>query len=235
MKIRQNLNFLCWQGFNPVQWSGTLPEFSFSYTMKSTKTENSPCLFRVEYTDTFGGQANYSWIKRAEFSSDEYNLAGIKKMGKILMGISGAPGRWETIGETLQFKPYNSATVLFIYPAWISFPVEFSFVTFHPMKSNNSITKTPDLSFLPLPLAELNKPRRIKTRKTKKPIFSKLRKTGIAFLDAMEEIFWKITGISPWVVLPLLAFFIVFGPALVVQWFSLWKFPNLTRRKIHEN
>ena len=86
--------------------------------MKSTnpKTEN-PFLFRVEYTDTFSGQANYSWIKRAEFSFPKYNLASIKKMGKNLVGISGAPGRWQTIGETLQFKPYNSATVLFIYPA----------------------------------------------------------------------------------------------------------------------
>lgn len=78
--------------------------------------ENSTYLFRLEYTDTFAGQANYAWIKRAEFSVSEYDLPQIKKMGKKLAGISGVPGRWQTIGETLQFKPYRCATVLFIFP-----------------------------------------------------------------------------------------------------------------------
>ena len=103
------------------------------------------------------------------------------------------------------------------------------------MKSNTPITKTPDLTFLPLHLVELNKPRRIKIRKSP-GIFRKISKflfnlpknaiSGLAatimgIINLVDSLLWYFTGISPWFIIPFLAFLIIFGPALVVQWFSL--------------
>lgn len=70
--------------------------------------------FTVEYTDTFGGEANYSWVKRAEFdNATGTNLAIIRK-AKALMGLSGVRGRTEDCGDMLKFTPYKSNTVLFV-------------------------------------------------------------------------------------------------------------------------
>lgn len=107
------------------------------------------------------------------------------------------------------------------------------------MKSNIPITKTPDLSFLPLHLAELNKPRRIKIRKSP-GIFRKISKflsnlpkniiSGLAatimgiinpIINLVDSFLWYFTGLSPWFIIPFFAFLIIFGPALAVQWFSL--------------
>lgn len=92
--------------------------------------------------------------------------------------------------------------------------------------------KNSDLSFLPLHLVELNKPRQIKSliQIRKSPgIFSRTIaniKRAIKGFFALailifDSLFWFVTGLSPWFILPFLAFLIIFGPALAVQWFSL--------------
>ena len=70
--------------------------------------------FTAEYTDTFGGEANYCWVKRTTFSVKTNSNLAILRKAKALMGLSNVRGRTEDWGDTLCFKPYGSCTVLFV-------------------------------------------------------------------------------------------------------------------------
>ena len=68
----------------------------------------------VEYTDTFGGEANYCWVKRETLTlpvgiSDR----AIMRRAKAAMGLTGVRGRSESYGDGLRFVPYGSCTVMF--------------------------------------------------------------------------------------------------------------------------
>lgn len=71
--------------------------------------------FTVEYTDTFGGEANYAWVKRDSFMLDgDCKDRLVKSTAKDLMGLKGVKGRWDDYGDSFAFRPYGSATVLFV-------------------------------------------------------------------------------------------------------------------------
>jgi len=71
--------------------------------------------FTVEYTDTFGGEANYSWVKRDTFMVQQGTPDSfIKGFAKSLMGLRGIRGRWEEYGHGFRFTPRGSCTVLFV-------------------------------------------------------------------------------------------------------------------------
>lgn len=67
----------------------------------------------VEYTDTFGGEANYTWVRRGKIIHDG-TVRSLKRKAKALMGLSNIRGTWEDFGDMLRFKPYRSCTVMFI-------------------------------------------------------------------------------------------------------------------------
>lgn len=70
---------------------------------------------QVEYTDTFGGEANYSWVKRFELTvPNTLRDSTLKRIAKELCGLTDARGTWDECGDALRFKPANSNTVLFI-------------------------------------------------------------------------------------------------------------------------
>ena len=66
----------------------------------------------IEYTDTFGGEANYAWCSRETItvSSDK----GLMRRAKRLMGLSGVRGRTYDRGDLIEFRPYRIATILFV-------------------------------------------------------------------------------------------------------------------------
>ena len=71
----------------------------------------------VEYTDTFGGEANYCWVRRATLdvpkgSSD----TRIMRRAKAAIGITGARGRTNRFGDEWHFRPYGCCTVMM---AWV--------------------------------------------------------------------------------------------------------------------
>lgn len=72
-------------------------------------------VWNVEYTDTFGGEANYSWVRRASFTMPEgASLLAVMRRAKLEMGLSGARGMRDYYnGDTLEFRPYRSCTVMF--------------------------------------------------------------------------------------------------------------------------
>ena len=87
--------------------------------------------YYVEYTDTFGGVANYSWVARHTVDMPElahYGYDGattyvkanrvyqreLMRRAKATVGLTGARGTTTDYGDTLEFRPYRKATVLFI-------------------------------------------------------------------------------------------------------------------------
>lgn len=69
----------------------------------------------VEYTDTFGGEANYCWVKRETLTLPVgISDTAIMRRAKAAMGLTGARGRVESYGDGFRFVPYRSATVMFV-------------------------------------------------------------------------------------------------------------------------
>lgn len=87
--------------------------------------------FEYEYTDTFSGEANYAWVKRGPVTVPElthYGFDGqngytkankaqsrqVVRKAKAALGLSGVKGHGHWCGDTYEFRPYRSNTVLFI-------------------------------------------------------------------------------------------------------------------------
>jgi hypothetical protein len=87
--------------------------------------------YNVEYTDTFGGEANYSWVRRASVTMPELTHYGydggtnyskanrvyereLMRKAKAALGLGGVRGTVSRYGDMVEFRPYGSATVLFI-------------------------------------------------------------------------------------------------------------------------
>lgn len=70
--------------------------------------------FTVEYTDTFGGEANYSWVKRFTLNHKGTDLALVRVVKKML-GLNGVRAKVYYHGDTIEVRPSGSCTVAFIY------------------------------------------------------------------------------------------------------------------------
>lgn len=89
--------------------------------------------FNVEYTDTFSGEANYSWVRRAVVKVPELTYYGytgstdgsyhranksqtrvLMTKAKAAMGLTGVRGVTCEMGQGLEFRPYGMATVMFV-------------------------------------------------------------------------------------------------------------------------
>lgn len=56
----------------------------------------------IEHTDTFAGEANYSWVIRKSFDSEDQTKASqIIRKAKSLLGISGIRHKKEDFGDTI--------------------------------------------------------------------------------------------------------------------------------------
>lgn len=72
--------------------------------------------FRAEYADTFNGEANYSWVRRASFDApDTASDSLLIRRAKRACGIEGRH-RVSSFGDTLAIYPCDTCTVLFITP-----------------------------------------------------------------------------------------------------------------------
>lgn len=72
--------------------------------------------YSVEYTDTFGGDANYSWVRRLTIKApDNATTAILVRRAKRALGIIGRH-RTEPMGDVVAVRPAHSCTVVFIEP-----------------------------------------------------------------------------------------------------------------------
>jgi hypothetical protein len=85
----------------------------------TTTTTTTTLRFRAELTDTFGGEANYSWVRRAEIEApaDISDLALVRR-AKAALGLSGVRCERSNHGDMLELRPYGSCTVMFISAAY---------------------------------------------------------------------------------------------------------------------
>lgn len=69
--------------------------------------------FKVEYTDTYAGEANYSWLRVAHFDApeDASNSLLVRRAKKAL-NMGRWPTRTETWGDALALKPRDGAAVI---------------------------------------------------------------------------------------------------------------------------
>lgn len=75
--------------------------------------------FKAELTDTFAGEANYSWARRATIEAPaEISDLALMRRAKKALDLSGVRGRRESWGETIVFRPYGACTILFISPEY---------------------------------------------------------------------------------------------------------------------
>lgn len=69
----------------------------------------------TELTDTFGGEANYSWVWRYTFTlPDTASNKRIMRRAKAAVSLDGVRGRWEDHGDLMMFRPYGRCIVLFV-------------------------------------------------------------------------------------------------------------------------
>ena len=70
----------------------------------------------AEFTDTYGGESNYSWVRRVELTVPDTtsDLAIVRRVKKEL-GIEGVrASRRENYGDSLALWGLGGCTVLFI-------------------------------------------------------------------------------------------------------------------------
>ena len=70
--------------------------------------------YQAELTDTFGGEANYSWVKRVEFTPTTETPRGILQAARRAVGLTRVPGESYDYGDTYEFRPYGLCQVMFV-------------------------------------------------------------------------------------------------------------------------
>lgn len=76
-------------------------------------------LWEAELTDTFGGEANYSWVTRETFELPAGATARqIVTAAKSALGLTGCRCRTFGYGEGFELRPTGSLTVAFVLPRY---------------------------------------------------------------------------------------------------------------------
>jgi len=72
-----------------------------------------------EHTDTFGGEANYSWVQREELTlSDNISDLSLVRAAKSALGLSGVRCQRSEAGESIELRPYGYCSIVFITPIY---------------------------------------------------------------------------------------------------------------------
>ena len=74
-------------------------------------------IYHCELTDTVGGEANYSWVRRESLElSDDLTDRQIIRRAKAALGLTGCRCHTSNYGDSWELRPYGACTVLFIIP-----------------------------------------------------------------------------------------------------------------------
>lgn len=68
--------------------------------------------YNIEYTDTFAGESNYSWVKRATIQARDDRAA--IRAAKAAIGLTGLRCTKTNYGDLIELRPVGVCTVLFI-------------------------------------------------------------------------------------------------------------------------
>lgn len=91
-----------------------LVDFRFPDDSQKAVDADLAC-WNVEFTDTFGGEANYCWVKRDTIRLPRMaTQKQIMRASKAAVGLTGVRGSVDTYGDNYTFRPYRQATVMFV-------------------------------------------------------------------------------------------------------------------------
>ena len=71
--------------------------------------------YNVEYTDTYAGESNYSWVRRHTITAKSDRAA--IRAAKAAVGLTGTRCRKANYGDMIDLRPVGCCTVLFITQA----------------------------------------------------------------------------------------------------------------------
>lgn len=72
-------------------------------------------IIKIEKTDTFGGEANYSWVERYELDpvENESQRQFIRRVKKVI-GWTGVRCKKTDFGDMIELRPRDFLNVVFI-------------------------------------------------------------------------------------------------------------------------
>lgn len=70
--------------------------------------------YHYKYTNTFGGEFNYAWLRSGRVEAKS-QLAAVRKI-KAMLGLSGVKCKREEWHEGMSLKPSGSCTIVVITP-----------------------------------------------------------------------------------------------------------------------
>ena len=70
--------------------------------------------FQIEHTDTFGGESNYSWVRRHNGESGKDSDLSVIRAAKKILGWQGIKCRVDNYGDNLAIYPAGICQVAFI-------------------------------------------------------------------------------------------------------------------------
>lgn len=78
--------------------------------------------YAVEMTDTFGGEANYSWVKRGVLNPKMIDGFASRKslvrQAKKFAGFNGFPATVTDMGDTIEIRPASRYCVV-VFVDWV--------------------------------------------------------------------------------------------------------------------
>jgi hypothetical protein len=75
------------------------------------------CRFSVEMTDTFAGEANYCWVRRAEIDApSDAPAALLIRRAKKALGLAPCRHRTQDWGDLIRLDLQNNPICIFITP-----------------------------------------------------------------------------------------------------------------------
>ena len=86
-----------------------------TYATASANLSADPMKLSCELTDTFGGEANYSWVRRADLDlPDTATPRQQITAAKAALGLTGCRCVKSDLGDLIELRPSGSCTVAFI-------------------------------------------------------------------------------------------------------------------------
>lgn len=70
--------------------------------------------WNLEHTDTFGGDANYCWVRRGTITAKSDTVRAAVRAAKTYLGWSGHPCRVEHYGDAIAIYPRGVCQVCFL-------------------------------------------------------------------------------------------------------------------------
>ena len=75
------------------------------------------CKYLVEMTDTYSGQANYSWLQTASIEAEaDASSAKLIRRAKKALGVRTCAHRVSDYGDLIRLDLRNACVVIFISP-----------------------------------------------------------------------------------------------------------------------